>query len=94
MTTLTSLNPQPFVIPLKSTITIDVVIALPSDLKLYDSVKKKYALRVGMIYWLRSSLTGEFEQTPRIITNNSDLKQIKKWFDFDMIYIARSLFKE
>lgn len=93
--TLTALKPRPFVLS-SPQVTIELVLARPEDLKIlvgYDTNNSKiFKKRVGMIYWLRSSLTGIMEPTPRIITEDCDPKQIKEWLDFDMIYVAKNQF--
>lgn len=94
--TLTALKPSPFVI-IRPIVEIELVLATADDLKIFigtdASGKKIYKKRVNMIYWLKSSLTGIFEASPRVITEDDDPKQIKEWLDFGMIYIARSFYE-
>lgn len=51
-------------------------------------------LRKGLIYWLYSETKGEVEPTPYIISESTDINEIKEYLENRMIYIARYPFKE
>jgi|GEM_PF-3558383 len=82
-------------------VTIDVVIAHPDDLKetvgyrqtghFTVPIKK---LRKGMIFWLYSETKGIVEPTPHIISETTDVEEIKEYLDNKMLYIARYPFKD
>jgi len=95
MSTLTALKPRPFIF-MRHVVTIELVLAKAEDLKMLvgNDIDGKpiYKRRVGMIYWLKSSIRNEFEQAPRILTENDNPEQIKEWLDHNMIYIAKNSF--
>jgi hypothetical protein len=91
MPTLTALNPRPYIFT-KPIAQVELVQALPEDLKTYDPVFQMEVLRVGLIFWLKSSLTGKIEGTPNVITQDTEAKDIKEWMDCNMIYLAKEPF--
>lgn len=95
MTTATALQPRPFVVQ-NNIVTLELVYALPEDLKELsgydDQGRKKYQLKIGMIYWLRSELTGTIESTPYQITAFTDSDTIKQYLDRKMLLIAKNPF--
>lgn len=91
MATLTAMQPRPF-IKRQERVEIELVEALPEDLKIFNAGKQKEELREGLIYWLRSSINGVIEKTPRILTAHCNPDDIKEWLDNNMILIARSEF--
>jgi hypothetical protein len=95
MPTLTAMQPRPYVFQ-TATAKIELVQALPEDLKAftgYDkSEKPLYKLRAGLIYWIKSSITGQIEATPRILTEDCNKKDIKDWLDCKMIWVAKETF--
>lgn len=95
MATLTALQPRPYIFK-RALATIELVQALPEDLKTFDghdtSGKPIYKLRSGLIYWLKSSLNGKIEETPRVLTEDCNTNDIKEWLDFKLIWIARDPF--
>jgi hypothetical protein len=91
MATLTALKPRPYIF-CKPIVQIELVRALPEDLKTYDPVHQMEVLRPGLIFWLKSCLTGKIEGTPNVITPNTNAKDIKEWMDCNMIYIAKEPF--
>lgn len=80
-------------------ITIELVLAQKEDLiefvgwTSHYPPKKKLRLRIGMIYWLYSSVKNKIEDTPRIITVSDTPQEIKEWLDLEMIYVAKNQFK-
>lgn len=95
MATLSAMQPRPYVFP-RAVAEIELVQALPEDLKTYighdDFGKPMYQLRVGLIYWIKSSITGKIEQTPRILTEDCNKQDIKDWLDCKMIWVAKEPF--
>ncbi len=88
---LTAINPRPIVFPRPVT-QVELVLALPEDIKVLNE-NHKYVKRIGMIYWLRSDVTGKLSPLPRIITENTPSKELKDYLDRDMIYVSRSAFQ-
>lgn len=95
MSTATALHPRPFVVQ-NNIVTLELVYALPEDLKELsgydDNGNKKYRLRMGLIYWLRSEFTGIIESTPYQITESTDLNSLKEYLDRKMLMIAKNTF--
>jgi hypothetical protein len=91
MPTLTALQPRPYIFP-RAVASVELVQALPEDLKIFNVLEQKEVLRTGLIYWLQSSINGNIEQTPRKITEFCSPKQLKEWLDLGMIWIAKSPF--
>ena len=91
MPTLTALKPRPYIFP-KPIVVIELVKARPEDLKTYDPIHQMEVLRDGLIFWLKSSLTGKIEGTPNVITQNTNAKDIKEWMECNMIYLAKEPF--
>lgn len=91
MGTLTALQPRPYIMP-RAEARVQLVPAYPDDLKMYCPVLKRQVLRLHMIYWIKSSITGIIEDTPYIITEHTKASDIKEWLDCNMIYIARTPF--
>lgn len=95
MATATALHPRPFVVQ-NNIVTLELIYALPEDLKELsgydDNGRKKYRLRVGLIYWLRSELTGEIQQIPYQITEHTDPNSLKEYLEKKMILIAKNTF--
>ena len=91
MPTLTAMQPRPYIFP-RAIANTELVQALPEDLQVYDPVWKKDVLRVGLIYWLKSSINGKIEGTPRVITEETSAKDLKEWMDFGMIWLAKEPF--
>lgn len=95
MATLTAMQPRPYVFP-RAVAEVELVQALPEDLKTFtgydESSKPIYKLRAGLIYWLKSSLTGKIETTPRILTEDCNKNDIKDWLDCKMIWVAKEPF--
>ena len=56
--------------------------ALPSDLKIDD---KK--LNIGLVFWLRSMVTGQFMNEPMKIHSEIDVYELSEWLKNDMIYV-------
>ena len=91
MATLTALKPRPYIFPRKIA-QIELVQALPEDLKVYSHFLEKEVLRHPLIFWLSSSVSGRIESTPRILTEEYDAKKIKTWLDCKMMWIAKETF--
>ena len=95
MATLTAMQPRPYVFP-RAVAEVELVQALPEDLKTFtgydESSKPIYKLRAGLIYWLKSSLTGKIVPTPRILTEDCNKNDIKDWLDCKMIWVAKEPF--
>jgi len=62
--------------------TIKVRLATPEDLK-----KDSKTLNYGQPFWLRSMFTGEFQNQPMKITEDTDPKELAEWLRFNMIYV-------
>lgn len=92
MSTLTAFQPRPYVFT-RATTKVELVQALPEDLQVYDPLWEKDVLRLGLIYWIKSSITGQMEGTPYVITENTDLNHLKEMLDFKMIWISKSPFE-
>lgn len=88
MATLTAIKPRPFIFP-RAIVKIEIVQALPEDLKIYSAVYNKEVNRVGLIYWLQSTVTGKIEPSPRMLTNNCNVHDLKEWLALRMIWIAK-----
>lgn len=88
MATLTAIKPRAFIFS-RAIVKIELVQALPEDLQAYDPIWKKNVLRVGLVYWLQSSVNGNIEQTPRRITELCNPKELKEWMDLGMIWISK-----
>lgn len=67
------------------TIKIKVRPAEPNDLKI-DS----RTLRVGLPIWIKSMITDEFDNSPVILDEYTDPKEIAHWLHHKMIYVAVS----
>ena len=91
MATLTAFEPRPYVLP-RQVAEIELVQALPEDFKVYSPFYKRDILRVGMVYWLQSSVTGIIEQTPRRLTEDCNQNELKEWLDLKMVWIAKNSF--
>lgn len=91
MATLTAFEPRPYVLP-RQVAEIELVQALPDDLKVFSPFYQRDVLRVGMVYWLQSSVTGKIEPTPRKLTDNCNQDEIKEWLQLKMIWIAKEPF--
>ena len=95
MPTLTAIQPRPYIFP-RAIAKVELVQALPEDLKEFigydDFEKKQYSLRLGLIYWVKSSITGQIEGTPRVLTDDCNKNDIKDWLDCKMIWIAKEPF--
>ncbi|WP_421811732.1 hypothetical protein [Flagellimonas sp.] len=80
---------------------VELVIAHPDDLKETVGYRQTghgsvpiIKLRKGMIYWLFSEAKGMVEPTPYIISETTDVEEIKEYLDNKMLYIARYPFKD
>lgn len=91
MPTLTAFQPRPYVFP-RAIAKVELVQALPEDLQVYDPIWEKDILRLGLIYWVKSSITGQIEGTPFIITENTDVNHLKEMLDCKMIWISKDPF--
>lgn len=91
MPTLTAFQPRPYVLP-RAIAKVELVQALPEDLKVFNALLQKEVLRTGLVYWLKSSVKGKIEGTPRVTTEYDDTKQLKEWMDLGMIWISKSPF--
>lgn len=95
MSTLTAIKPRPYVLT-RAVATIELVQALTEDFQVLEGYtangKKTYSLRIGVIFWLQSTIKGHIEETPRITTLDTDKKELKKWLDLKMVWIARNPF--
>ena len=80
MSTLTALKPRPYIFS-RSVAEIELVQAYPEDLKVYNVLLEKEVLRKGLVFWLKSTITGKIEQTPRTINDFSNPKELKEWID-------------
>jgi len=83
------------------TAQVELVIAHPDDLKETIGYRQTghgtvpiIKLRKGMIYWLFSEAKGKVEPTPYIISESTDIKEIKEYLENKMLYIARYPFKD
>ena len=92
MPTLTAFQPRPYVFS-RAIAKVELVQALPEDLKIFNVLQQKEVLRTGLVYWLQSSISGDIEQTPRKITEFCDPKQLKEWMDLGMIWISKNPFE-
>lgn len=90
MPTLTAFQPRPYIFA-RAIAKIELVQALPEDLQIYDPIWQKDILRLGLIYWIKSSITGQIEGTPFIITENTDVNHLKEMLDLKMIWISKSV---
>ena len=61
---------------------VKVRLATPEDLMVDDRT-----MNYGQVFWLRSMLTGEFQNQPMKITQHTDPKDIAEWLKFKMIYV-------
>lgn len=91
MSTITAMQPRPYVIT-REVAHVNLVQAKLEDIRLFNPVTKQYQRRLHLIYWLKSSLTGKMEPTPRILTEQTDPYQIKIWMHTGMLYVAQSQF--
>lgn len=66
-------------------ITIALRLAEPEDLKIDNR-----NLRIGLPIWIRSMITGEFDNSPVILDEYTDPKEIAHWLYHKMIYVAVS----
>jgi hypothetical protein len=92
MSTLTALKQRPFIVS-TSVVELELVQATAEDLKEFHKYGpgglKIMQLRIGMVYFLKSSLTGKIEPIPYKLDEHTDQHDIKAWLDFGMIYIIR-----
>lgn len=99
MSTLTAIKPRPPGIATHH-VTMELVPALAEDLKYFEGWEANnpdvriMKLRVGLVYWLYSYVKNEIEPTPRIITSNCNVSDLKEWLDAKMIFIAKTPFEE
>lgn len=95
MPTATAMQLRPYVFP-RAIAKVELVQALPEDLKEfigYDELERKqYSLRLGLIYWEQSYLSGPIEGTPFILTENTDVNHLKEMLDCKMIWISKDPF--
>lgn len=91
MSTLTALQPRPYVLN-RTTAEVELVQAKPEDLKTYDPLLATDVLRKNLVFWLQSSITGKIEATPRLLTEDYDVQELKTWLELKMIWIAKSPF--
>ncbi|MDD7912956.1 hypothetical protein [Polaribacter ponticola] len=91
MPTLTAMQPRPYIFP-RAIAKVELVQALPEDLQVYDPVWGKYILRIGLIYWHRSEVSGKLEGTPFVITKDTDVTELKNMLDRQMIWISKNAF--
>ena len=95
MATAAAMKQSPYIFP-RAEVKVELVQALPEDLKIFwchNAIGKPvYKLRVGLIYWLKSSVTGKIETTPRLLTKNCNVNDIMEWLDCKMIWIAKAPF--
>jgi len=81
-------------------VTLELILALPEDLKEFDSWailadgarERKMRLRTGVIFWLRSMVTLQIGSTPYILNDRTDLNELAEWLKNDMVYIAKNPF--
>jgi hypothetical protein len=87
---------------LEQTIKVDLVIALPEDLKEFSHYRQNsfnetvrvMKLRHGIPYWLRSQVTGEIEPRPYILNEHTDAKELSIFLEQKMIFIIKDDFKD
>ena len=94
MSTVTAINPRPYVFTRKH-VNVELVLAKPEDIKktLFIANEHITRLRYGMVYWLFSPLKKEMESTPRFIDIHDDPNDFKTWLEHNMIYIAKNQFE-
>ena len=83
MATATAMKQRPYIFP-RAEVKVELVQALPEDLKIFSCH--------NAIYWLKSSVTGKIETTPRLLTKNCNVNDIMEWLDCKMIWIAKAPF--
>lgn len=100
MSTATAHSPRPKG-ELYRKASVELVLAEPDDLKETVGYRQTghgavpiIKLRKGMIYWLYSEAKGEVEPTPYIISDSTDVSEIREYLENKMLYIARNPFKE
>lgn len=91
MSTVTARQPRPYVF-IRPIAEIELVLAYPEDLKVYNVLLKQDVLKMNIIFWLKSGITGKISGTPYITTPQTNPHDIKQWLDCNMIYLAKSPF--
>lgn len=91
MQNLSEFKPLPYIFP-RAIAEVELVMARPEDLKVYDPVLKMEVLKLNLFYWLKSSITGKIEPKRRKITPDTNPNDLKDWMDCGMIWIANEPF--
>ena len=65
--------------------TIKLRIATAEDLKINSST-----LRHGQPIWIKSMLSGKFDNGPLIISDSTNTQELAEWLKFKMIYVPIS----
>lgn len=47
----------------------------------------KHVLKIGQPFWVRSQQTGVFDNNAQILTEDTNLEDIKTWLQHDMLYV-------
>tara|TARA_R100000306_G_C4339575_1_gene124518 strand:- start:119 stop:370 length:252 start_codon:yes stop_codon:yes gene_type:complete len=66
-------------------VTIKLRKAEPEDLKIDSRTLKR-----GQPFWLKSMITGKFDNKPEIISLETDPGELAEWLRNDMIYVPAS----
>jgi len=98
MSTITAIKPRPLIFQ-NQFVTMELVPALKEDVQEFygwdnsgTEPKKTYVPRVGLVYWVFSTLKNKLEETPRKIKQDEDPYLMKEMLDNKMIYIAKNQF--
>ncbi len=95
MSTATAINPRPKGSPIQS-VTVDLVQALPEDLKRISGYRQSGApilkLRVGLIYWIYSYASNRMETNPYILSYETDMEELMGYLQNKAVYVARNPF--
>tara|TARA_R110002050_G_scaffold126085_3_gene246759 strand:- start:621 stop:869 length:249 start_codon:yes stop_codon:yes gene_type:complete len=66
-------------------VTINLRKAEPEDLKIDRCTMKR-----GQPFWLKSMITGKFDNKPEIISMHTDPGELAEWLKNEMIYVPAS----
>lgn len=55
-----------------------------------DLKRDNMTLKQGVCFWLKSNITGQFDNKNYIIDQDTDVMELKYWLDHNMIYIPVS----
>lgn len=58
--------------------------------QLWDVFHNGHNKRLGQPYWLKSMVTGKFDNKGYLVENFTNAKELKKWVECEMLFVPAS----